>query len=494
MVYLCTRGGRKLSAAEAILRGLADNGGLYVKERLTRAAKDMLPFAGDVPYWERAARVMALFLDDFSYDELADIARESYKRFDTPCVAPVTDLSENTYLLELYHGPTLAFKDMALQVLPRLTAAAAKKCGETRRVCILTATSGDTGKAALEGFRDAPMTRCTVFYPLGGVSSLQEKQMVTAGGENTQVVAVRGNFDDTQTGVKHLFTDREFIRQMNRRGCVLSSANSINIGRLVPQVAYYFSAYADLRARGAVADGEAFDVCVPTGNFGDILAAYYAREMGVPIARLICASNSNDVLTEFIQTGVYNARRPFHKTISPSMDILVSSNLERLLFELCCRDTKELCGWMDALSREGRFTLDGAELDALKRVFSAASVSDDETRAQINGTWNAGHRLLDPHTAVAVCALNKLRANENAVRKTLVVATASPYKFAQDVGEALGLERTADALKDARALAAFAGEALPEPLEALDGLPVRHTQVCDKEQMGSAVLKARDLS
>ncbi len=488
MPYICTRGGETLTASQAILKGLAGNGGLYVPCSIPRAADDMLPFAPDLPYAQRAARVLSCFLDDFSAEEIGSICADSYGRFDDARIAPVRSPDESTAVLELFHGPTLAFKDMALQMLPRLTVFSAKKCGETRRVCILTATSGDTGKAALEGFEDVPGTRCTVFYPLDGVSRLQEKQMVTSGGNNTQVVAVRGNFDDAQTGVKRLFNDADFVRAMNERGCVLSSANSINIGRLVPQVAYYFSAYADLCAGGMLKKGEMFDACVPTGNFGDILAAYYARRMGVPIARLICASNRNDVLTEFMHTGVYNANRPFHKTISPSMDILISSNLERLLFELCGRDAKRVSAMMQSLKETGAFRLNADELAALQKDFAGVSADDNETRDEIALVWREKHYLLDPHTAVAMRALRKARAEEQAVRKTLVVSTASPFKFAQDVGEAVGLSRTEDALRDAETLSAFTGLPLPGPLARLRTAAVRHRAVCEPEQMGREVL------
>ncbi len=489
MPYICTRGGEKLTAAQAILKGLAGNGGLYVPCTLPRAADDMLPFAADMPYAQRVARVLSYFLDDFSKDEIDEICAASYGKFDNAHIAPVRTLNESTAVLELFHGPTLAFKDMALQMLPRLTVTSAKKCGETRRVCILTATSGDTGKAALEGFEDVPGTRCTVFYPLDGVSRLQERQMVTSGGNNTQVIAVRGNFDDAQTGVKRLFNDLDFVKKMDERGCVLSSANSINIGRLVPQVAYYFSAYADLCADGFIQKGEAFDACVPTGNFGDILAAYYARRMGVPIARLICASNRNDVLTEFIQTGVYNARRPFHKTISPSMDILISSNLERLLFELCGRDAERVCAMMQSLKENGTFRLRADELAALQRDFVGISADDDETRDEIAMVWREKHYLLDPHTAVAIRSLRKARMDERATRKTLVVSTASPFKFSQDVGEAIELPRTDDAMHDAEALSAFTRLPLPAPLARLRHAQVRHHAICDPESMGEEVLK-----
>ena len=489
MTYICTRTKEKVSSAQAILRGLSPAGGLYVKEELPKATRDMLPFAPGTGYAERAAAVLRLFFPDLPADRLDRIAAESYRRFDVPSIAPVSMLDDQTALLELYHGPTLAFKDLALQMLPRLTLLAAQTLGETREIAILTATSGDTGKAALEGFQDVPGTSCTVFYPLDGVSRLQQKQMVTSAGQNTHVIAVRGNFDDAQTGVKAIFHDPAFAEKLSARGIVLSSANSINIGRLVPQVAYYFSAWSDLVNAGRLRPDETLDICVPTGNFGDILAAWYARHMGLPLGRLICASNRNQVLTDFIRTGVYDIRRPFHKTISPSMDILISSNLERLVFELTGRDEKALCGMMNALKTEGRYELPASALSALQAEFAGACADDEDTMAEIRKIWETRHFLVDPHTAVGLCALSQVRQTAPS-RLTLVNATASPFKFSQDVGRAVGLEPGDDALNDAFRLAQACGLPVPEAIAQLASAPVRHTAVTDIGQMPQAVWNA----
>lgn len=489
MSYICTRTKEKVSSARAILRGLSPAGGLYVPEELPKAALDMLPFGKDTGYAERAAKVLRLFFPDLPGDSLDKIAEESYRRFNTPSVAPVHMLDDQTALLELYHGPTLAFKDLALQVLPRLTLLAAQTLGETREIAILTATSGDTGKAALEGFSDVPGTSCTVFYPLDGVSKLQQKQMVTSAGKNTHVIAVRGNFDDAQTGVKAIFHDTDFAQKLSERNIILSSANSINIGRLVPQVAYYFSAWSDLVNEGRLRPDERLDVCVPTGNFGDILAAWYAKHMGLPLGRLICASNRNQVLTDFIQTGVYDIHRPFHKTISPSMDILISSNLERLVFELLGRDEQALSALMQKLKTDGRYELPAAALSALQAEFSGAFADDNATVSTIRNVWEKHHFLVDPHTAVGLHALALTREKEP-VRLTLVNATASPFKFSQDVGAAIGLTPSADALQDAFRLAEAAGLPLPDAIAQLASAPVLHHTVTDIDQMPQAVWDA----
>ncbi len=489
MTYICTRTREQVSSAQAILRGLSPAGGLYIKEALPKASPDMLPFPADVSYARRAAAVLRLFFPDLDGDKLDEIAEASYRRFDHPAIAPVTMLDDQTALLELYHGPTLAFKDMALQMLPRLVRLAAQTLGETREIAILTATSGDTGKAALEGFQDVPGTSCTVFYPLDGVSKLQQKQMVTSAGENTHVIAVRGNFDDAQTGVKAIFNDRAFAEKLNERQIVLSSANSINIGRLVPQVVYYFSAWSDLVNSGRLQPGEPLDVCVPTGNFGDILAAWYAKHMGLPLGRLLCASNHNRVLTDFINTGVYDIHRPFHKTISPSMDILISSNLERLLFELVGRDEKTLADLMRRLKADGRYELPEDALTALQKEFAGVSADDSETVETIRQVYRTCGQLVDPHTAVGLCALKKYRETAPA-RLTLVNATASPFKFSQDVGSAIGLTPGDDALKDAFRLADATRLPLPQAIEKLASAPVRHTAVTEIADMPQAVWQA----
>ena len=351
MSFISTRGGACVTASQAILRGLAPDGGLYVPAVFPQMTLADIAALTKLDYRARALTILRGYLDDFNAQELADAIASAYEaaKFDDAAIAPTKKLDSNTHVLELFHGPTLAFKDMALQLLPHLTTLSAKKNGENREVAILVATSGDTGKAALEGFKDVPGTSCTVFYPTDGVSDVQKLQMTTTGGENTHVIALNGNFDDAQSGVKALFSSADFHQQVNARGKVLSSANSINFGRLVPQIVYYFSAYADLLNAGAIALGDEVNFVVPTGNFGNILAGYYARSMGLPVKKLICASNRNNVLTDFFLGGVYDTRRQFFKTTSPSMDILISSNLERLLFECADRDGALIARWMQQL-------------------------------------------------------------------------------------------------------------------------------------------------
>ena len=488
MRYISTRGGDARTSAQAIVRGIAPDGGLYVPETLPVLSRDRILDLAEKDYPSRAAEILSELLPDFGYEELLGMTREAYSRFEGDFPCPAVDL-ENTgvRVLELFHGPTMAFKDMALQMLPHLMRAAALKTGETREIAVLTATSGDTGKAALEGFRDREGTSVTVFYPKGGVSRIQETQMVTSEGANTHVIAVRGNFDDAQTGVKKLFCDPAFISRMAERGRVLSSANSINLGRLAPQVAYYFSAAADMMKEGLADTDRPVDVCVPTGNFGNILACWYARRMGAPIGRLICASNANRVLTDFISTGVYDRHREFVKTISPSMDILISSNLERFLWEI--GGAEKVRGWMRALSEEGMFTLDDREKEILGGVFLCGCADDAETRAEIGRVWEADGYVMDPHTAVASATARKLTGKTG--DRVLLVATASPFKFGPDVCEALGIgnEETRDAFRAAEALERI-GLRVPAPFEKLKTLPVRHRAECERDGMGEAVISA----
>ena len=487
MRYLSTRGQAPVSAAQAVLAGLSPDGGLYVPEQIPAAPAAWSDPGTAYTYPELAVEVLSLYFPEFGAEELKAMCREAYASFAAPEVTPVRSLDADTWLLELYHGPTLAFKDVALQLLPRLIVRAAQLTGEKRTIHILTATSGDTGKAALEGFKDVAGTACTVFYPKDGVSDLQYRQMATSQGKNVQVVAVRGNFDDAQTGVKRLFADPAFRAELDAAGRLPSSANSINIGRLVPQIVYYFYGYRALRQAGRLKAGELMDVCVPTGNFGDILAAWYAKRMGLPIGRLICASNRNRVLTDFFSTGVYSTDRPFHKTISPSMDILISSNLERLLFELCGRDAETVRGWMASLKSEGRFELSRELLLKLQAEFDAGTADDDQTRAAIRSTCERFGVLVDPHTAVGLSVLEELRAG-SAGAATLVNATASPYKFVSDVSAALGLEVSGRVFADARALSERTGTAVPAQISALESMDILHRTVAEPEEMGGAVL------
>ena len=492
MPFISTRGAEAVSASQAIVRGIAADGGLYVPVSLPHLERADFAALARMDYPSRAARTLQLTLDGFTEEELLPMARDAYARFDDPAVAPVKALSGGRYVLELFHGPTLAFKDMALQFLPRLLTAAARKEGEEREIAILTATSGDTGKAALEGFQDVAGTSVTVFYPQGGVSAVQEKHMVTSRGKNVHVVAVRGNFDDAQTGVKTLFGDPAFREEMNRRGKTLSSANSINLGRLAPQIAYYLSACADLLEEGAVKWEQGLNVCVPTGNFGNILAAWYARRMGAPIRRLICASNMNDVLTDFIQTGVYDRRRAFHKTISPSMDILISSNLERFLLELAKGDPAQVRAWMEQLKTEGRYEIDESQKELLNAVFSGGFAGDDRTGEAIGQYWREDRYLLDPHTAVAAAVAEDYRRKTGDTAPMLIVSTASPYKFAADVAKAVGVEVRGDAFDAALALENATNIPAPKAIKSLKSMPVLHTRVCDKDKMGEAVLAEFD--
>ena len=488
MRYLSTRGQEAVSAAQAILNGLSPDGGLYVPEYIPEAPTDWLDPACGFTYQELAAAVLNFYFPELGEETLKAMCREAYESFAAPEVTPLSQLDGDTWLLELYHGPTLAFKDVALQLLPRLIVRAARLTGEKRIIHILTATSGDTGKAALEGFRDVDGTACTVFFPHGGVSDLQYRQMATSLGRNVQVVAVRGNFDDAQTGVKRLFSDPAFRAELDKAGRLPSSANSINIGRLIPQIVYYFYGYRVLRQANRLQAGEKMDICVPTGNFGDILAAWYAKRMGLPVGRMICASNRNRVLTDFFETGVYNTDRPFHKTISPSMDILISSNLERLLFELCGRDAETVRAWMASLRETGRFALQETQLKVLQSEFAAGTADDVQTRAAIRSTFEHCGALTDPHTAVGLSVLEELREKDGESRVTLVNATASPYKFVSDVSEALGLSVTGRVFDDARSLSVRTGTVLPAQISALETMEIRHKTVSDPEQMGKAVL------
>jgi len=488
MPFISTRGAEMVSAPEAIVRGIAPDGGLYAPVSLPRLEKKDFEALVKMDYASRAAHTLALLLDGFTEEELLPMAKSAYSRFDDSAIAPVKELNDSRFVLELFHGPTLAFKDMALQFLPWLMTASARKQGEQREIAILTATSGDTGKAALEGFQDVPGTSVTVFYPQGGVSAVQEKQMVTSQGKNVHVCAVKGNFDDAQTGVKTLFGDPDFIAKMNALGKTLSSANSINLGRLAPQVAYYLSACAELLAQGKIDWDTGINVCVPTGNFGNILAGWYAKRMGAPIKKLICASNRNDVLTDFIRTGVYDRVRPFHKTISPSMDILISSNLERFLLELAQGDTAQVNIWMGELKEKGRYEITDTQKALLNEVFYGGFADDDTTRETIANLWREERYLTDPHTGVAMGVAAQYRRETGDNAPMLIVSTASPYKFAADVAKAIDVEVKGDAFAAAQALENATGVKAPAAVLALKDMPVLHTRVCDKDKMGEAVL------
>ena len=494
MSFFSTRGGSAVTASQAILRGIAPDGGLYVPAMFPMVSAEKISEMAGMSYNERAVSVLKLFLEDFTIPEIEAAVNAAYspERFEDPAIAPLKQLDDATWAMELFHGPTLAFKDMALQLLPHLLKKSAEKNGEEREVCILVATSGDTGKAALEGFRDVPGTSCTVFYPLDGVSDVQKLQMVTTGGKNTHVIAVRGNFDDAQTGVKELFGSEAFIAQMNEQGRTMSSANSINLGRLVPQVVYYFSAYADLVKQHAIRVGDPVNFCVPTGNFGNILAGFYARNMGLPIGRLICASNRNNVLTDFFHSGIYSTHRTFFRTISPSMDILVSSNLERLLYEAADRDGGLIRTWMSQLKDCGSYSVGDQRREWMEGMFWGECADNKDTLTAIRQRWEDDRYLLDPHTAVASHVLREYRKQGGRDNTpTVIVATASPYKFAADVLTALtGENAGGDAFRASEELEKLTGVPMPEQVRKLQELPVRHTAACDKDKMGEAVLQA----
>ena len=489
MHYVSTRdSSRRLTASQAIVEGLSRDGGLYLPESIPQLTLADIRALARLSYPERAAKIMKLYLEEFSEEELLGFAQKAYgpAKFDTPAAAPVVQLADNTYIQELWHGPTCAFKDMALQMLPYLLTASLKKTGEEKTVCILVATSGDTGKAALEGFRDVDRTKILVFYPDGGVSEIQKLQMVTQEGRNVGVCAVRGNFDDAQTGVKRIFSDAQLRGTLASRGYFLSSANSINWGRVLPQIVYYVSSYCDLLASGDIEEGQTVNVCVPTGNFGNILSGFYAKKMGVPIGRLICASNENNVLTDFIRTGTYDRNRPFYQTASPSMDILISSNLERLLYLLSGSD-EEVRGYMQALAGTGRYTVSERVFRAVQAEFSCGFCTDAQGAQTIGKTFREKNYLLDTHTAVACTVLEGYRAETGDGTLTVVESTASPFKFCASVLDALGVTEHQPGTKVLGQLTAVTGREAPLPLASLAGKTPRFGEVADKTAMQSVV-------
>ena len=482
-LYHSTRGANgAVTSKQAILKGIAPDGGLYVSDQLGATKLDLTKVAAQ-GYHATARDVLGTLLSDFTADEVASCVAGAYaENFDTPDVCPLTPLGAD-WLLELYHGPTCAFKDVALQMLPRLMSVARE--GNGQNIMIVTATSGDTGKAALEGFADVPGTGVTVFYPSGKVSDIQHLQMTTQRGANVAVAGIRGNFDDAQTQVKRIFADEAVCERLASAGTVLSSANSINVGRLVPQVAYYVDSYAQLVRRGAITQGDAIDFCVPTGNFGDVLAGYYAKCMGLPVGRLVVASNTNKVLTDFIETGTYDRRRDFVKTISPSMDILISSNLERLLYYLTDGDCEQVAAWMAQLGEQGFYTLPEPMMERLRATFACGFATNDDTRATIRSTWVNEGRLIDPHTAVGKCVLDRM-ASEG--RQRVCLSTADPYKFSADVLAALGKDTTdLDGFACMDALQDLTGVPAPAQLSGLRDATVLHPDVVNQNEMSDFV-------
>ncbi|MBE6789746.1 MAG: threonine synthase [Ruminococcaceae bacterium] len=491
MNYTSTRNDSlSVSSAYAIANGISEEGGLFVPTDIPEVSAEFIESLVPLTYIERARKVLSLYLTDFTAEEIdADTFGAYSTGFTHEKVAPLVNLHGNTNILELWHGPTCAFKDMALQLLPYLLTSSAKKTADGKEIVILVATSGDTGKAALEGFKDVDGTRILVFYPSDGVSAMQKLQMTTQQGKNVGVCAIKGNFDDAQTGVKTIFTDPAVKAKLLSENMAFSSANSINWGRLVPQIVYYFSAYADMIASGQIKNGDKINFTVPTGNFGNILAAYYAMKMGLPVNKLICASNENNVLTEFINTGRYNRVRQFHTTVSPSMDILVSSNLERLIFHLSDKGSAETAELFGKLKEDGEYTVSADMLGKIQSVFSAGCCNDCETKKTIGETFSAHNYLLDPHTAVAVKVYNSYKESTGDTTPTVIVSTASPYKFTPAVLEGLGKSAgSSDEFDMIDAVVSHTGVPAPKKLTELKGATPRFTQTVEKTEMEAVVL------
>lgn len=487
MYYMSTRNKKvKLESAAAIKKGLAEDGGLFVPSEFPSLTLDEIKNMIPLSYIERANYVLKKYLTDFTEEELSACTEGAYgnNKFSSKDVAPVVKIADNRYILELWHGPTCAFKDMALQILPYFMTTAMKKTGEDHTIVILVATSGDTGKAALEGFKDVDGTKIIVFYPGDGVSDIQKLQMMTQEGNNVFVSGIQGNFDDAQNGVKSIFTDKNAAKLLDDAGYVLSSANSINWGRLVPQIVYYISAYCDMVKSGEIEHGDAINVCVPTGNFGNILAAYYARKMGLPIKRFICASNKNNVLTDFIKTGEYNKNREFFSSVSPSMDILISSNLERLLFDISGGDDEKIKQLMSDLKENGKYSLSSELHKKVTDLFWGGFCDDDSTKAQIGKTFDETGYTLDTHTAVAAHVYEQYVKETGDTVKTIIASTASPFKFNADVLASLG--ENPGGLDDSVLLSKLhekSGMEIPASLAALKDKEKRFEGVIKKDDM-----------
>ena len=490
MKYFSTRDQKKESfpSAYVIKKGLASDGGLFVPDSIPALSKEEIIKLSNMNYADRTAYVLSLFLTDYSLEELTADTHKAYCKESFPDgAAPLADVSDSLYSLELWHGPTAAFKDMALQIMPRLLSKALEKTGEKRTALILVATSGDTGKAALEGYKDIDKIRIMVFYPVDGVSKVQKLQMSTQTGNNVNVMAIRGNFDDAQTGVKNIFCDEDVIQKLDAKGYYISSANSINWGRLAPQIAYYISAYCDLLNKKAIQYGDKINFCVPTGNFGNILAAYIAYRMGLPIGRLVCASNSNNVLTDFLETGVYDRNRTFHLTMSPSMDILISSNLERLLYFVAGQDkTSE---WMSSLSSKGKYEIDEKYLNKIQELFVGYYADEKETSESIKENFEKNHYLCDTHTGVAFACAKKYLKDSDDRTPMVVVSTASPYKFASDVYYSLTNRRPEDPLEALEQLSSYSSTDISYPLKGIKDRTVRFKDVADPAQMADKIFE-----
>lgn len=476
-----------LLASQAIIKGISKDGGLFVPCRFPDL-RDGLESLKDLDYKHLAAEIMSTYLEEFDKAELLEYANKAYSRYDSEEIVPVKKLEDNVYMMELWHGPTLAFKDMALQMLPLLLTGSVKKHKQDKDILILVATSGDTGKAALEGFQDVDGTAICVFYPHDGVSKAQKLQMITQEGKNVNVSGIYGNFDDAQTGVKKLFADPDFNKAVNEAGYELSSANSINWGRLLPQIVYYFWGYLRLAKNGDIKIGDKVNVCVPTGNFGNILAAYYAKQMGLPIGKLICASNINNVLTDFFKTGTYNAKREFHKTNSPSMDILISSNLERLLYHFSGENDEVIKDLMGQLKDKGQYTVSDSIKAKMDEEFYVGYCNEQTTLDVINVAFDEQKYLMDTHTAVAFEVVNQYKRETGDTAPCIVASTASPYKFSLSVVNALDYPVDEDVFKNAETINKISGLEIPANLLALKNKPIRFEGICAKEDMAKTVL------
>ncbi|WP_061320446.1 threonine synthase [Clostridium botulinum] len=487
MFYKSTRGeGKNVKASEAIIRGIAEDGGLYVPEELPKIDKSFKELE-NMDYKELAFYIMKKYFDDFNEEELKECIDRAYdSKFEDPLIAPL-NYKAGAYFLELYHGKTLAFKDMALSILPHLLKASAKKINITKDIVILTATSGDTGKAALEGFDSVEGTKIVVFYPKDGVSEIQKRQMVTQEGKNTFVVGIEGNFDDAQNGVKEIFNDKDFNELLEEKGCMFSSANSINIGRLVPQIVYYVYSYVNLLKDKKVGEGESINIVVPTGNFGNILAAFYAKNMGIPVGKLICASNENKVLTDFINTGIYDRRRKFSVTNSPSMDILISSNLERFLCEISGKDSCLIKNLMAELKEKGKYEITEEMKKRLDILYGDFSDEDDTLKA-IEKVYESSDYLIDTHTAVAYDVYEKYKNKTGDNSATIIASTASPFKFPKSINEVLNMGH--ENASDFELVNLFSDKLnlkLPKGLEGLEEKEICHKVTCKKDEMKKVI-------
>lgn len=496
MYYKSTRNSSvNVSSAQAIAQGISKDGGLFVPSEIPSLSLDEIKSLGDKSYSERAFFVFSKFLTDFTDAEIKYCVENAYndKNFDTNNIAELAHLFDGTYMLELWHGPTCAFKDMALQILPYLLTTSAKKLNLNKKIVILVATSGDTGKAALEGFKDVPDTEILVFYPDDGVSAMQKKQMTTQEGKNVGVCAIKGNFDDAQNGVKAIFTNEEIANELDKNGMMFSSANSINWGRLAPQIIYYISSYAQLVKDSEINLGDKINIVVPTGNFGNILAGFYAKKMGLPVNKLICASNANNVLTDFLNTGVYNRNRPFHTTISPSMDILISSNLERLLYHLCGENDEQIREWFGSLATDGKYEVTDEVKAVLKDEFYAGCCDDVQTKACIKEIYDKYSYTCDTHTAVAVKVYEDYKAATGDETKTIIASTASPYKFSGSVLDAIGVDTNTDEFGLVDKLAETSKLPVPASLAALKDKDIRFKKIIDKTEMKDYVFESLNI-